>query len=304
MIVFDGKQRAEEKERTLIPQVEELRASGVELKVAAILFAEDSGSLLYTQLKKEAAERVGIAYEVTTFSLTDSSEAVATKIHELNEDPSVTGTIIQKPWRKTWQAATMVDGSPKDIKLAFSAWWTYLTSQIALEKDVDGLHPKTLAAIEAGTWRQAGRVMPATAAAVLEILEEAGLSAAQSESQPIVIIGMSDILGKPLYYELSNQGFAVEMIGSGGLKRRVEQGKYLLDARAVVSATGRHHLVTGEMVSPGVVVVDVGEPRPDVAFDSVSEKAGFITPVPGGVGPMTVACLLENAVALGKHFSG
>jgi methylenetetrahydrofolate dehydrogenase (NADP+) / methenyltetrahydrofolate cyclohydrolase len=302
MKIFDGKTTAEQREALLKTKVAELAKLGKSLRVAAVLFTEDVGSTLYTRLKKEAAERVGIDYQVATFSMLDSSELVVEHIEQLNQDSSITGIIIQKPWRMTWQEVNRLEGQHKDIRQAFQAWWSYLTSQIDLKKDVDGLHPQTLAAIEDGTWQEKKRVMPATAKAVLEILQESQGEAAAGldflQNKKIIIIGKSDILGKPLYLEFKNKKFDVEMIGSKGLTRRMEHGHALLDADVIISATGRKHLITGEMVKAGVVVIDVGEPRPDVEFATVSEKASFITPVPNGVGPMTVVSLLENVVEL------
>lgn len=296
MIVFDGNASAENKLKALKPRVEELVSKGKKIKIAAILYTEDIGSTLYTRLKKDAAERVGIEYEVHHFSLRNGVEPVLTKIRELNQDPTVTGIIIQKPWRKTWVELNHLDGDAQSIRQAFATWWHLQTSQIALTKDVDGLHPETLAAIEQGTWRQQGRVLPATAHAVLDILAELGRG--DQKLGKVIIIGKSDILGLPLFYELKNRGESVEIIGSADLRQRVADNRNLLDADVIVSATGQPNIITGELVRVGVVVIDVGEPKGDVEFDSVSPKAMFITPVPGGVGPMTVACLLENSVSL------
>jgi methylenetetrahydrofolate dehydrogenase (NADP+) / methenyltetrahydrofolate cyclohydrolase len=316
MKIFDGKTLAKKREQGLKKQVSKLAAAGHQLKIAAVLFAEDKGSVLYSDLKKQAAQRMGIEYQLHTFSLTKPSDLVANQLEKLSKDPSVTGIIIQKPSRKVWQQVTLVDGDPKDVRKVFADWWRYLTYQIEITKDVDGLHPKTLAAIEAGDWQQKGRVMPATAKAVLEILRQAakttesavsdksGRAAAGADKQlwkflknkKIIILGKSDILGQPLYYDFKNHDLDVEMMGSAGLNRRMEQGKALTDAQVVISATGHKHLVTGEMVAEGVVIVDVGEPKPDVEAETVTPKASFITPVPGGVGPMTVISLMENAV--------
>lgn len=315
MYLFDGKSQADKQEVELKAQVMQLAAVGKKITLAAVLFAEDAGSVLYTRLKKEAAERVGIEYRISTFSLKVGVEQVMAHIHELNQDPTVTGIIIQKPWRKAWQAATLADGEPKDVRQAFNAWWVLLTSQIELSKDVDGLHPKTLAVIQqGGDWQGRGLVMPATAQAVMAILQSAAhkldevpLPDKQESSQPfwqwlqakrVAILGKSDILGQPLFYELQNHQVAVELLGSNELKRKVEQGKALRDFDIVISATGQHHLVTGELLGTEVILIDVGEPQPDIDAQSVAEHARFLTPVPGGVGPLTVVSLLRNAVAL------
>ena len=252
---------------------------------------------------------MGIEYEVFSFSLLDQPEQIQEKLVELNQDQSVTGIIIQKPWRKTWLDAKKNRGEVVE-KSDFDKWWQTLARAIDEKKDVDGLHPRTLEAIKNGDWQEQGRVMPATAKAVLEILYSAELpenSISKALSfgfkvidSKITIIGRSDLLAKPLFYELKNKGCKVEMIGSKELKERIEHGEKLLNSDVVISATGRSKLVTGDMVKNGVVVVDVGEPKPDIDFESVSPKASFITPVPGGVGPMTVISLLENCVELGN----
>lgn len=296
MIVFDGIEFAQSREAELARRVAALDRR---LKIAAVLFTEDKGSQLYTGLKKQAAERVGISYEVHEFSVTDPVEVVTSLIDQLGEDESVTGIIIQKPWRKTWEVAMQHLTAEQEVPgQDFAQWWNNLVSRIPEGKDVDGLHPQTLEAVERGTWRKEGRVLPATAKAVLSILD----AYQYLKSQKYIVLGKSDILGKPLSFELRNLGFDVEMLGRKELTARVEAGSALRDADVVISATGQMHLVTGEMIKDGAVLVDVGEPRTDIQRASVEGKAAFLTPVPGGVGPVTVVSLLENAVLLHAGF--
>lgn len=313
MIVFDGITTASEKERQLQQKVESLE---VQPHIAAIFFDEDAGSRLYSRLKSEAAERVGIKYELHQFSLKDPVEKVLLMLDTLNKNESITGIIIQKPTQSIW-ALSLGAEQGSETKKAYAEWWKQLVSGIALEKDVDGLHPVTLSAIEQNVWQEQGRVLPATCQAVIEILAsyfgdvaDAVVDAQNNDfvralaplkNKKIIILGKSDLLGKPLYYYLHNVGCMPEMIGKKELLQKVQQGTGLQDADVIISATGNHNLVTGELVKEGVVVIDVGEPRPDVEFASVKDKAAFITPVPGGVGPMTVVCLLENALRLIKE---
>lgn len=301
MILFDGYSFALAKEAELTTRVTNLHQQGLRPHIAAILFVEDMGSQLYTRLKREAASRVGIEYSVTTFSMRDPVEQVIAHIQQLNAQPEVTGIIVQKPWRASW---VEIVGQGNE---AFAAWWSSLVAALNLAKDVDGLHPQTLAAIKQGTWQPQGLVLPATAKAVLDILGEAeseltaiGEQLSSPENGPIsyTILGKSDILGQPLYYELLNQGKDVEMIGSKDLSDRIEQGIGLTNKEVVISATGRTKLITDDLLAPGTVVIDVGEPKPDVDRSSVEKVASFLTPVPGGVGPVTVVSLLANAVAL------
>jgi methylenetetrahydrofolate dehydrogenase (NADP+) / methenyltetrahydrofolate cyclohydrolase len=292
MITFDGNAFAQNRELRLKQKVEQLLIERHKLKIGAILFAEDAGSQLYTRLKKEAAVRSKMEYLAFSFPMKAPLEKLSAQIQRLNEDKTITGIIIQKPARAQWMKMTGQDGA------AFQAWWTSLVSQITILKDVDGLNPETLTAIKDGFWREEGKVLPATAQAVLDLLREAKESVELTLSSKYIILGKSDILGKPLYYELKNQGKKVEMIGTKELAERIASGEKLLDADVIVSATGHPGLITGDLIKENCVVIDVGEPKPDVDLESVKEKASFITPVPGGVGPMTVVCLLENCVKL------
>lgn len=297
MIIFDGYARAAEKEALLHQHVEALSQQGKKIGVAAIVFEEDAGSQLYTRLKKEAAERVGMSYKPYLFPLTSDVAAVQQTIAELNADLAITGIIIQKPTKRVWQSARGESGAEQvDRTEAYNKWWHLLTSSLAIGKDVDGLHPETLAAIENHTWQEQGRVLPATCQAVLEIMQS--IPHFSEKEQKIKIIGKSDLLGIPLYYVLRNNGEDVELLTRQSLQERMTSGERLLDATVVISATGVERLITGESVSEGVAVIDVGEPKPDVDRASLEGKASFVTPVPGGVGPMTVVCLLENAVKL------
>jgi methylenetetrahydrofolate dehydrogenase (NADP+) / methenyltetrahydrofolate cyclohydrolase len=290
-IIFDGYALARNREILLKKKVDDLALAGKKLKIDAILFVEDQGSQLYTRLKKEAGARVGINYEVHSFSLYDEVGKIQQKIEQLNRNGEVTGIIIQKPWTHLWLEANHGKKSKHD----FDEWWQSLTSIINENKDVDGLHPATLKSIQAGNWQEKNKVLPATARAVLEILQVAEVDFSKAK---ITIIGRSDLLGRPLFYELKNKKCEVEMIGTKELNARIEQQIYLRNSDVIISATGRSKLVTGEMVKDGAVVIDVGEPQPDVDFETVAPKARFITPVPGGVGPMTVVSLLENCVGL------
>lgn len=299
MIVFDGRSAAASKELDLALAVTELENQGIAVTIAAILFTEDVGSKLYSEHKKMTAERVGIAYQLHPFSITADSETVSATIQALNQDPSITGIIIQKPTRKTWLAYQ--SELPANPKAAYDDWWQSLYSQVDPAKDVDGLHPSTLQAIADGTWQEQGRVLPATVEGVLTALQHSANEAhMQNPDTKFVIIGRSDLVGQPLAQLLKNQGRVVELLGKEAFQERLDSGQQLLDADVVITATGKRYLVTGEMITDGAVVIDVGEPRPDVDWDSILQKASFVTPVPGGIGPLTVVCLLENALKLAK----
>lgn len=292
MHIFDGRTTAMRLETALQKRVEKLRSEGKKIKVAAVLFQEDVGSRYYSEYKRLAAERIGMAYELHPFSIAVPVAEVIAMISKLNQDQAVTGIIIQKPTGRVWRQY-----NPKP-KLTYGEWWKILYQAVDHRKDVDGLHPTTMAAIENGTWEEEGRVLPATVRAVQKVMQSPEFQAVTKQDSQYLIIGKSDLLGKPLYHLLKRQGRAVEMIGKKGFAERMKSGLKLTDADVIITATGREYLVTGEMIKKGAVLIDVGEPRPDLDQKSLAKKAAFITPVPGGVGPLTVVSLLENAVAL------
>ncbi len=300
MTIFDGYSFAAQKEAQIEQQVAELKLQGKQLTIAAVLFVEDAGSRLYTRLKREAAERVGIRYIVTEHSVSDQVAQIVATVQQFNADDTVTGIIIQKPRRSIWLAAT--HQTFPDVtaeQAAYQTWWHNLTAAISAQKDIDGLRPETLAAIEAGTWRQQGMVLPATCKAVLDILSAAGVLPFGSTKPHVLVIGRSDLLGLPLTHELRHLGAQVTNVGAAQLRKLLENEQALRDYDVVVSATGvRKLLRDGSVFKHGVVLIDVGEPSPDIDQTAVAEVAGFITPVPGGVGPVTVVSLLGNAVEL------
>jgi methylenetetrahydrofolate dehydrogenase (NADP+) / methenyltetrahydrofolate cyclohydrolase len=314
--IFNGTQLAEKMEQNLTEKVAlHLQSQGTKPHIAAVLFTEDEGSVLYSTLKQQAAERVGMAYSLHEVTIAQSVSEIVTKITQLNSDQAITGIIIQKPRRSIWAAANHLEGNPKDIKAAFDTWWQLLTSQINPKKDVDGLHPETYQAIVDGTWQSKGKVLPATVKAVVSVLSEvkkiaqSGALLQNKKEKNIVILGKSDLLGKPLYALLahtnhvfnSEEDTKVSLWGRPELKRAREQGKTLLHADIIISATGVPGLITAADISEGSVLIDVGEPKADFdasSSESVLSKAAFLSPVPGGVGPLTVVSLLENALEL------
>lgn len=317
MIIFDGNQFAAEKEQHIAARINQLISQPIHTvtnkpHVAAVLFQEDAGSVLYTQKKSEAAARCGIGYSKHVFSFSDPLEKVVATIQKLNNDPEVTGIIIQKPWRKTWEQST--NPLTTSQQMNYATWWHTLTSSLDEYKDVDGLHPNTLAAIKNNTWREDHRVLPATCKAVLSILDVAFTHNLVIEKRatdnrpltnlPTAIIGKSDLLGYPLLYELHNRGNTqAQLFGRKELQQRIDEDQGLKDFKVIVSATGQEKLITDQLISTNCILIDVGEPQPDMEFESVKTKAAFLTPVPGGVGPVTITCLLENALELWYHSS-
>lgn len=295
MNIFDGNKLAAEKKQLLINRARLLLEKGVKPKIVALVYEGDKGSELYTDIKQKVASEIGIEYEKHSFSLAGGIEPVISLIEELNKDNSITGIIIQKPTRKSWATLNNIDGKQKDIKKAYDLWWRLQTSKIKEAKDVDGLNPSIIEVIEQGSLEQQKRVLPATARAVLEILKSANIDL---NNKRVAILGKSYLLGIPLYKHLLSKKIDVINLGRRSLEERVEKRLSLLDCDVVVSATGVKNLVNGEMIKDSVALIDVGEPRGDIDVQSVKDKASFLTPVPGGVGPMTVVCLMENCLDL------
>ena len=304
MIIFDGKSFAAAQEKVLLARIAARAAGAPAIRVAAILFTEDHGSVVYSRLKQEAAMRLGISYELHQFSLTDAQSLVLEKISALVADPAVTGVIIQKPMRRLWHAFSAGHvsgrGSLGEDQMTYRTWWRDLTGQLSVEKDVDGLHPQTLRDIENGTWQAAGHVLPATVRAVLSILDSQQLLQ-RTPAQRVVILGKSDILGTPLYAVLRQRGVDVEVFGDLELGERGGVHHELHQADILITATGHPHVITKQLVKKNVAIIDVGEPKPDVDRESVAQTASFLTPVPGGVGPVTVISLMQNAVELAER---
>lgn len=297
MQVFDGVAFATNMEAEIAQRVRVVARQGSATQIVSLVFREDAGSKLYTEKKHACAQRLGIPFAPEWVSLTDSVDYLVSKLYQLSQVPQTAGLMIQKPRRKTWidtigQQRTFV--TTKEAIRAFDNWWLQLTSSIDPSKDVDGLTPTTQAAIQAGTWREQGRVLPATAQAILAILQSVPIS----QSDTIAVLGKSDIVGRPTYYALKHLGYQTDLLGSADFNKREQSGAGLRDFSVVISATGKQHLISSQHIAPDSLLIDVGEPYPDFDFNSVSQLAQFITPVPGGVGPVTVAQLFANLVTL------
>lgn len=245
--------------------------------LTVILVGEDPGSRTYVKNKATACEAVGISN--TTIHLPEDTEeqVLLDKIAELNADPSVDGILVQLPLPKQIS-------EPKVIEA------------ISHEKDVDGFHPLNTAAL----WQKRPNThctIPCTPKGIMELLDEAGV---EISGKRAVVIGRSQIVGLPVAKLLLDRNATVTICHS----RTQNLAEITSQADILVVAIGRAKFVTAEMVKEGAAVIDVGMDRDpetgklcgDVDYDSVAPKAGVITPVPGGVGPMTIACLMENTI--------
>ncbi len=250
-IIFDGKAFASKKE-------EELKSLGKHPKLASILIGSNPASLLYVNLKKKFAERVGATLEIASFDESVEAGEVKQFIEDANADSSVDGIMIQLPLPEVLRSAT-----------------NDLVNSISPLKDVDGLGKNSM-------------YLHPTSRAVIEIISESG-----RQSGVVCVVGATGMVGRPLVKDLKEKGF--EVIECDHTTKNLKEET--LKADILVSATGVPGLIKADMVKDGVVVIDVGSPKGDVDFDEVAVKASFITPVPGGVGPVTIACLLENLLS-------
>lgn len=298
-IIFDGVEAARRYEAQVRDRV---RLLPKRPRILSVVFEEDAGSQLYARLKFEAAARVGMDFDRMDFRFGDDLDQMQEQIHYACSRQDVDGVMIQKPSKLKWNTVMGTHGRGK-----FADWWHALTMCISLNKDVDCLTRQHLDMVYAGEWQ----LLPATVRGVLLILEEAigvregilstrerwleaTLEAKPLQGRRVAVVGRSDIVGKPLAAVLVQKGADVQMCGS----KTEDLGMITAAADIVVSATGVEHLIKEDLIRPGSIVIDVGSPEPDVDFDVVKDEVAFITPVPYGVGPMTVVSLLMNQVDL------
>ena len=280
--IIDGKALSGRIQDELRSRVEALAAKGRRPGLAVVLVGDDPASQVYVRNKIRACERTGIkSIEVRMKADTTEKELLET-VERLNRDPEVDGILVQLPLPKHLSS---------DIVIA----------AIDPAKDVDGFHVQSAGALMTG--RPGFR--PCTPYGVMKLLEEAGC---YPDGKRAVVMGRSNIVGKPMALMLMEKNATVTVTHS----RTKDLAAITREADVLVVAVGRAKMVTADMVKPGAVVIDVGMDRDengrlcgDVDFAGVSEVAGAVTPVPGGVGPMTIAMLMTNTVeALERRLAG
>ncbi|MBO5929212.1 MAG: bifunctional methylenetetrahydrofolate dehydrogenase/methenyltetrahydrofolate cyclohydrolase FolD [Clostridia bacterium] len=276
-ICIDGKRIAGEVRAELATEVRKLCEAGVQPCLAVIIVGDNPASRIYVNNKKKACAEVGIRSEEIALPADTTQEELLACIKALNEKEDVDGILCQLPLP-----------SPLDDKAVIAA--------IAPSKDVDAFHAENVGHIMIGDYA----FLPCTPAGVMELLHRTNISVAGKEC---VVIGRSNIVGKPMAMLLLHENATVTICHS----RTADLESVCRRADILVSAVGRADFVTAQMVKPGAVVIDVGMNRNkdgklcgDVAPE-VAEVAGYLTPVPGGVGPMTIAMLLKNTVTAAKR---
>src|SRR5437016_5561341 len=271
--ILDGKALAAAVRASVKETVARLAARRVRPGLAVILAGDDPASAVYVRNKLRACEETGVRSEVHRYGADVTERALLDSIAALNADPGVHGILVQLPLPGRIDARRVLEA-------------------VAPAKDIDGFHFENLGALVAGQ----PKLVPCTPAGAMRLIEHAGVTLAGRHA---VVIGRSNIVGKPLALLLLQKDATVTICHS----KTHDLENVARSADILVAAVGRAKLVTGRMVKPGACVIDVGVNRlrdgslaGDVDFASAAEVAGWITPVPGGVGPMTIAMLLENCV--------
>lgn len=274
--LLEGKLIAEGLKEGLRQQIQSLTVKPV---LASIIVGENAGAASYAKSQQKAAENLGIVYQLHKLTDETTEEGLIDFVRKLNSDAAVHGIIIQMPL-------------PAQID------YKKLSQFILPEKDVEGMHPVNIGKILFGK----AKILPCTPAAIMELLNSTGLNLYGKEA---VIVGHSEIVGKPLALLLLDK-FATVTICHIGTSQAGKLEEHVRKAEILIVAVGKAGLIKGEWIKEGAIVIDVGINRVgdkiigDVEFEGASKRAAFITPVPGGVGPLTVTMLMRNVVEAAK----
>ena len=275
--ILDGKQIAKEYRQRLKNQVNDLKEYGFTPKLSVILVGNDGASQSYVKSKKKAAEKIGMISEIIHLDESTSEEVVLSELNRLNNDDTVSGILVQVPLPKQVSEQKVLEA-------------------INPEKDVDGFHPINIGKL----YIDEQTFVPCTPLGIMEILKHADINL---EGKNAVVIGRSHIVGQPVSKLLLQADATVTILHS----RTKNMNAHLKQADVIVSAVGQPGLVTKENVKKGAVIIDVGNTpdengklKGDVAYDEVKEIASAITPVPGGVGPLTITMVLNNTLLAEK----
>lgn len=272
--IIDGKSIAKRIRDDVAAKVSEMKGQGkVAPKLAVVLVGDDPGSQIYVRNKEKACAEVGISSEVRRIPPSIKEKELIDIVRQLNNDRSVNGILVQLPLPKEIDAGRIIN-------------------EISPDKDVDGLHPLNMGKLLKG---ENPRFIPCTPQGIIELLLSTGVKIAGSEA---VVVGRSNIVGKPVSILLLQNHATVTICHS----RTSNLGEVARRADILIAAVGNPGIIQGDMIKEGAVVIDVGMNRlgeklvGDVDFDSANGKAGHLSPVPGGVGPMTIAMLLKNTL--------
>ena len=275
--IIDGKAVSAKVKAEVRQEAEELKKQGIEIGLAVVIVGNNSASRVYVNNKKKACEEVGFnSYEYALPEETTEAELLEL-VEKLNNDDKVNGILVQLPLPKQINENSIINA-------------------IRPEKDVDAFHPENVGHIMIGDFS----FLPCTPAGVMELIAETGVDVC---GKSCVVIGRSNIVGKPMAMLLLHKHGTVTICHS----RTKDLAEVCRNADILVAAVGKAKFVTPDMIKEGAVVIDVGMNRDengklcgDVDYDACFDKAGYITPVPGGVGPMTIAMLMKNTLTAAK----
>ncbi|HDR6314083.1 TPA: bifunctional methylenetetrahydrofolate dehydrogenase/methenyltetrahydrofolate cyclohydrolase FolD [Bacillus thuringiensis] len=277
-VIIKGNEVAEKKRAQLTEEVVKLKEQGIVPGLAVILVGEDPASRSYVKGKEKGCEQVGIYSELIEFPETITEERLLAEIDRLNADDRINGILVQLPLPKHIEEKAIIE-------------------RISPEKDVDGFHPISVGRMMTGQ----DTFLPCTPHGIVELVKETNLDIS---GKHVVVIGRSNIVGKPVGQLFLNENATVTYCHSK-TKNMKELSKL---ADILIVAVGRPKMITADYIKEGAVVIDVGVNRletgklcGDVDFDNVLDVAGYITPVPKGVGPMTITMLLHNTVESAKR---
>jgi len=274
--LLEGKPLSEKIKEEIKQQVSSLKKKPV---LASIQVGDNPGAEAYAKSQKKTAEGLGIEYQFHKLSQDTTEASLIEFIQKLNSEKSINGIIIQMPL-------------PAQID------YKKISQFILPEKDAEGMHPANIGKIVFGK----ANILPCTPAAVMELLKEAGVELYGKE---VVIVGHSEIVGKPLALLLLEK-FATVTVCHIGTSKAGKLEEHVMKAEVLIVAVGKAGLIKGEWIKEGAIVIDVGINRVgdkivgDVEFETAEKRASYITPVPGGVGPLTVTMLMRNVVEAAK----
>lgn len=289
--IIDGKQNAVDMRAEIKEEVAKLKDEGIVPGLGVILIGEDPASKSYVTAKERTCEELGIYSDDNRLPDDTAQEDLIALVNKMNNDPKINGILVQLPLPKHLDEG--------EVLLAIDP-----------DKDVDGFHPTNIGKMVAGQ----KAFLPCTPHGVIQLLQRSGVTI---EGAEVVIVGRSNIVGKPLANMLIQKAPGGNATVTVCHTRTKDLANHTRRADIVVAAAGRPNTITADMVKDGVVVIDVGVNRVedatkkrgyrlvgDVDFEAVKEKASLITPVPGGVGPMTITMLMYNTVESAKRAAG
>jgi len=291
-LLIDGAAIGRLVRRDVAAEVERLKALGITPGLSVVLVGDDPASAVYVRSKGKACEEAGMRGETIRLPAETTENALLAQVDRLNADPNVHGILVQMPLPRHIAADKVI-------------------RRIRPEKDVDGFHPVNVGKLSIG---ERDGFVPCTPAGAIELLVRSGV---ETRGKDAVIVGRSNIVGKPMAALLMQDAPGGNATVTVCHSRTSNLAGHIRRADIVIAAIGKPEMITGDMIKPGAVVIDVGINRVndaaapkgyrivgDVHFASAREVASLITPVPGGVGPMTIAMLMKNTVRAAAQIAG